>query len=149
MVERRTVSGWAFVLAGWLGAIGLMVAVRLIFGPLRAGEVGTARVLIPTLGIAVAIGWTFVMAVLAFRRLDEYQVAAGKFAWYWGGSAGLAVSAVAYGFIALGGLHWLDPAHFHLGRDLFRAFQIGYLVGVGFPVVGLLLVRLWWQVAKR
>ena len=34
------------------------------------------------------------MAALAFRRLDEFQQEAGKFAWYWGGSLGLAVSAI-------------------------------------------------------
>lgn len=149
MVERRTLSVWAYVLAGWLGAVGLMIAVRLIFGPLGAGDVGTARVLIPTVGIAVAVTWAFVMAVFAFRKLDEFYVEASKFAWYWGGAAGLAVSVVAYAFIALGGLHWLDPVHFHLGRDLFRGFQTGYIVGTAFPVLGFLVAHVWWRMAKR
>lgn len=149
MIDRRSLSVWMYALAGWLGAIALMVGSIWLFGPMRRDDLGTARVMIPTLTTAVAVTWAFVMAVFAFRRLDEYQVAAGKFAWYWGGSAGLAVSVIAYGFIGLGGLHWLDPAHFHLGGDLFRAFQVGYVVGMGFPVLGFLLVRLWWQAAKR
>lgn len=149
MADRRSWRIWGYALVGWLGAVVVMAGSVLIFGPVRAGDIGTARVLLPTMAAAVAVGWAFVMAALAFRRMDEYQIAAGKFAWYWGGTAGLSVSAVAYVFIALGGLHWLDPLHFHLGRDLFRGFYVGYLVGIGFPLLGFLAVRLWWQVAKR
>jgi len=41
------------------------------------------------------------------------------------------------------------PARFGMGKELFRAFQIGYELGVGCPLVGFILARLWWQAAKR
>ncbi len=148
MFERRTLSAWKFIFAAWIGAAGVMYAPRLVFR-FSPADVGTARVMIPTLAAAVAISWTLWMATLAFRRLDEFQQEAGRFAWYWGGAMGIAVSAVGFMFIGQGGLHWLDPARFPLGMDLFRAFRTGYLLGVGCPFAGFLLARLWWQAVKR
>jgi len=148
MVDRRTLSVWKFILAAWAGGFAVMLGARLVFGTSPA-DVGTGRVMITTLAAAVGVGWTVWMAALAFRRLDEFQQEASKFAWYWGGSIGVAVSAVGYVFMALGGMHWLDPVNFHLGKDLLRAFQTGYLLGVGSPVAGFLVARLWWQAAKR
>lgn len=149
MVERRNWYVWRYMGLGWGGAAALLYAPRLVFGPLTPAEIGTSRVLIPTLATAVAIAWAFWMAALAFRRLDEFQKEGSKFAWYWGGTLGLAVSVAGYSFIGLGGLHWLDPAHFGVGRELFRAFQIGYALGIGCPFLGFLLTALWWQAAKR
>jgi hypothetical protein len=148
MFDRRTLSVWKFILAAWIGGFVVMLTPRLLFGA-SAADVGTSRVMITTLAAVVAIAWTFWMAALAFRRLDEFQQEAGKFAWYWGGSLGIAASAVGYAFIGLGGLHWLDPAHFGLGKELYRSFQIGYALGIGCPLVGFLVMRLWWQAAKR
>jgi hypothetical protein len=148
MFDRRTLHVWKFILAAWGGAFAVMLTARFLFKT-SAADIGTSRVMITTVAAMIAICWTFWMAGLAFRRLDEFQREAGKFAWYWGGSMGIAFSAVGYTFIRLGGLHWLDPADFHLGPDLYRAFQIGYLLGIGCPVAGFLLVRLWWQAAKR
>jgi hypothetical protein len=140
---------WKFTLAGGAGALALMFGSQFVFDRMGPHGLGTSRVLIPTLGAAVAIAWAFVMAALAFRQLDEFQQAAGRFAWYWGGSLGMAFSVVGYVFIGQGGLHWLDPAHFGLGKDLFRAFAIGYALGIGGPVLGFFAMRLWWQAAKR
>jgi len=147
-MERRTLSAWKFIFAAWIGAAGVMYGARLVFR-VSPADVGTARVMIPTLAAAVAISWTLWMATLAFRRLDEFQQEAGRFAWYWGGAMGVAVSAVGFMFIGQGGLHWLDPARFPLGMDLFRAFRNGYLLGVGCPFAGFIVARLWWQAAKR
>lgn len=149
MVARSGWAVWKYAFAGWGGALAVMVGSQMAFGRMGPADIGTVRVLIPAASAAIAIAWTFAMAVVAFRRLDEFQQEAGKFAWYWGGSVGLAVSAVGYVFIGQGGLHWLDPVHFHLGRDLFRAFQYGYLLGIGCPLLGFLGARLWWQAAKR
>jgi hypothetical protein len=148
MFERRNLSGWKFVAIGWLGAWAVALIPRWVFG-VTSADVGTARVMIPTLATAVAVSWTLWMATLGFRRLDEFQQEAGKFAWYWGGAIGLAVSLVGYVFIGLGGLHWLDPAHSPLGMDLFRAFRTGYFLGIGCALVGFIVARLWWQAAKR
>jgi len=148
MVERRTFTAWKYILAAWGGAAAILFGVRKLTG-FSSADVGTDRVMIVTLATLVAIAWTYWMAALAFRRLDEFQQEAGKFAWYWGGSLGIAVSAVGYMFIGQGGLHWLDPAHFGLGKELFRAFQIGYLLGIGCPMAGFIAMRLWWQATKR
>ena len=149
MAERSGWATWKFALAGVGGAWILIFGAQAVFGRIRPADYGTVRVLIPTVETALAMTWAVAMATMAFRRLDEFQQAAGRFAWYWGGSLGLAVSAVGYIFIALGGLHWLDPQHFGLGRELFRAFQIGYVLGIGFPVAGFLVARLWWQATRR
>jgi hypothetical protein len=148
MFDRRTRSVWKYILAAWIVALLVMLTPRLLFG-VTAADVGTSKVLITTLAASVAVAWSVWMAALAFSRLDEFQQEAGKFAWYWGGSMGIALSSVGYVFIGLGGLHWLDPIHFQVGKDLFRAFQIGYLLGIGTPILGFLAVRLWWQAAKR
>jgi len=148
MFDRRTLQVWKYILAAWVGSIAVMLATHVVFKT-SAADYGTARVMITTLAVLAAIAWTFWMAALAFRRLDECQQEAGKFAWYWGGSTGIAFSVVGYVFIGEGGLHWLDPSHFGLGKELFRAFRIGYLLGVGAPVLGFLAMRLWWQAAKR
>jgi hypothetical protein len=148
VVERRTLGAWKYIIAAWGGAGAIVYGARWVFG-LSNADVGTARVLIPTVATLVAIAWTFWMAAIAFRRLDEFQQEAGRFAWYWGGAMGIAASLVGFVFIGQGGLHWLDPAHFGLGNELFRAFRIGYLLGIGCPMVGFILVRLWWQAAKR
>lgn len=149
MFDSRTRRLWKFILVAWGGALVLMLGSQAVFGRMGPADLGTGRVVIPTLTTAVAIAWTFVWAVVAFHRLDEFQKEAGKFAWYWGGTVGIAVSLVAYVFIGMGGLHWLDPVHSPLGRDLFRSFQTGYLLGVGGPFLGFLVARLWWSMAKR
>lgn len=148
MVERRTLTVWKFILAAWAGAWIAMYVPQLVFGPYAAG-IGTVRVLIPTAAAAVGIAWALWMAVLAFRHIDEYQREAGKFAWYWGGAIGVAVSLVGYMFLAWGGLHWLDPAHFGLGKDLLRAFNIGYALAMGSLFGGFLVARLVWEVTRR
>ena len=145
-IDRRSWDIWKFSLFAVVGAFAIILTPILIFG--ARDTVGTARVLIPTGATALGVGWATWMATLSFRRLDEFQQEASKFAWYWGGSMGVAASAVGYVFVGQGGLHWLDPAHFHLGRELFRAFQWGYLIGIAFPLVGFIVARIWWTAAK-
>jgi hypothetical protein len=149
LFDRRSWGVWKFVLAGWVGAIAILMAPRLVTAPVSAADAGTARILWLVVPAVFAMAWAVWMTTLAFRRLDEFQQEAGKFAWYWGGSIGIAASVVAYAFIGLGGMHWLDPAHYAIGKELFRAFQWGYFTGVGFPFAGFLIARLWWQAAKR
>ena len=150
VIDRRNWGVWKFWLSAFVGALAISLAPILLFG--RGGaaaSVGTVRVLIPTGLAALAIAWAVWMASLSFRRLDEFQQQASKFAWYWGGSIGVAVSFVGFIFVGQGGMHWLDPAHYPLGRDLFRAFQWGYLLGIGTPMAGFLVARLVWKVTRR
>ena len=149
MFDRRSWDVWKLMLAAWLGALAIMTAPGLVLGRVGPADMGTGRILIMVIPLVFAMVWAVWLATLAFRRLDEFQQEAGKFAWYWGGSIGMAVSVIGYAFVGMGGLHWLDPAHFGMGKDLFRAFQLGYLLGLGFPVLGFVVARLWWQLSKR
>ena len=147
LFERRTWDIWKFALAAWGAGLVVAFASQLV----TRGHVvaGTAWVLVPTAATALVAIMAVAASVMAVRRVDEYQLAASKFAWYWGGSLGLGFSVIGYSFIGLGGLHWLNPVRFHLGRDLFNAFAMGYGLGVGFPFAGFLIARLWWGLAHR
>lgn len=74
-------------LLGMLAALSAMVAVMLL---LRASG------LQPGAGVRLAVGLTAAIPVIWFasvywRSLDEASQEAQKWAWYWGGSAGMAV----------------------------------------------------------
>jgi hypothetical protein len=115
----------------------------------RRGGSDPTWIVTVSLAVALAMAWAVAFAALAFNRLDEYQRAASKFAWYWGGSIGLAVSAPVYAFIGLGGLHWLDPARFHLGPELGFAFRLGYGLAAGSIALGFLVALAFWRVTRR
>lgn len=149
MPSRRQLTVWALfstaLLGGWAIAFSLL-ALR------RTAPVGhdasPGAILLATLGTAVAVAWAFAFSREAFRRLDEFQQQASRFAWYWGSAVGLAASAPLFAFIGLGGLHWLFPAAFHLGKDLFRAFAIGYALPLLFQTAGWMGAAAWWRLAR-
>ena len=144
MTERGRVTLSTYLFAGILPAAAIMALPVLIFGVAHKGApVPPARIVVTTLSATGAMVWILGFAVIAFRRMDEFFQAGSKFAWYWGGSLGLAATAPIYAFIGLGGLHWLFPSTFHLGADLFRAFVIGYSL----PVLG--MTAGYWRIAKR
>jgi hypothetical protein len=149
LFDRRTLSVWKFMALAMLGGVGIILLPRLVFGPVGPADFGTARVLQFAVPAVFAMVWAYVLSVMAFRRLDEFQQEASKFAWYWGGTLGIALSYAVYAFVSLGGLHWLAPTSFQTGAEFFRAFRLGFLLGVGSPLLGFLAVRLWWQAAKR
>ena len=97
---------------------------------------------------AIAMAWNVVFAWLAFRAQDEFVQTASKFAWYWGGLMGLAVTLPIFAFIAWGGLHWLAPS-IPVGTGLMRAMLLGYMLPVGGQLIGFLVVRAWWSATKR
>jgi hypothetical protein len=146
MFDRRNWGARGLMLAAVVGGGAVILAARLALGRLQPADGGTVHVLLPTAAPAVAIAWAYAFAVLAFRRLDEFQQEGAKFAWYWGGSAGLALSSVAYAFIGNGGLAWLNG---HLGGAPLDGLKVGYLLGVGGPAIGSIIARLCWQAAKR
>jgi len=130
-------GGWTIVLAPHLVA------------PHQRGGPAPAWIVTFTLAAALAMVWAVVFSALAFRKLDEFQRAASKFAWYWGGSIGFAVSLPVFIFIYLGGLHWLDPAHFHLGADLAFAFRLGYGLAAVSVLLGFAVALGVWRLSKR
>jgi hypothetical protein len=148
MPDRRTLSRWGLVAAGFLGAAAIIEA-PLLVAPHQHGAPAPAWTVAFTLAAAFAIAWAMVFATLAFRRLDEFQRAASKFAWYWGGTIGIAVSLPIYVFVYLGGLHWLDPAHFHLGAELAFAFRLGYGLAILSLLLGFLVGLGVWRITRQ
>jgi hypothetical protein len=134
--------------AGILGAVAIIGAAKLI-APHPHGAPTPASIVTFTIASTLAGAWATVLATMAFRRLDEFQRAASKFAWYWGGTIGILVSLPVYVFVYLGGLHWLDPAHFHLGAELAFAFRLGYGLAVVSLLLGFLVGLGVWRITRQ
>ena len=148
MVERRTVTIWTYAVIAWAGALGLMVWPALVDRRFREPATGPWIVVI-TACATLAVVWTIVFVRLIWRRSDEYMREGSKFAWYWGGTLGLLASLPLYVFILSGGLHWLDPARFHLGKELAFAFRFGFGLAVAGQAAGFLIALAYWRWAKR
>jgi hypothetical protein len=148
MFERRQLITWSYAIAGWVGGW------ILILGPLMAlrrhliGPSAPASMLMAGAAI-VGIAWAFACAWLMFRRLDEFQQTASKFAWYWGGVMGLAVSLPIYMFVILGGLHLAWPVAYRWGLAPAHAFALGYGLPVVLQLLGFFAARVWWRLSKQ
>jgi hypothetical protein len=112
--------------------------------PVNALQVVTVGV-VTTL---VAMAWTVFFSARAYRTLDEFQREKEKSAWYWGGLLGLAASAPLCFFIAVGGLHWIDP-NIPIGIPFMRAFLLGYFLPVTLMAGGAFISRLWPRTFKH
>jgi hypothetical protein len=147
MIDRRTQLVWGYLLAGVAGAVALELFPALLFGRLHA-PVPPLRIAVSTLAVAAAMAWMVVFATLSFRHLDEFAKEGSKFAWYWGGTLGLAASAPVFLFVELGGLHAIWPAS-PLGREVGRAFMTGYGLPLIAQTVGYGAVWVGWRMTKR
>ena len=149
MAARRTIVISGYVVAGLGGALAIMVGPLLVLGPAHAPRYrDPTRLIVMCAAVAIAMAWCVIFSWLTFRRQDEYEQAASKFGWYWGGLIGLGASAPVFAFIAWGGLHWLWPS-IPVGRDLFRAIAIGYCLPVFMQVAGFLVAHAYWRATKR
>jgi len=149
MIERRTLAVWGYGAAALLGAVPLMVLPFLIFGPARSGgEVDGARILVATSCATAGLAWGLTFAGLSYRRSDEFNRAASRHAWHWGGLFGLAASMPLAVFIGLGGLHWAVPA-ITAGRTLGHAFAYGYGLAVFAQFAGAVAALAWWKLSRR
>ncbi len=111
MVASRTLRSWGFIAVGAVGAVAVMFVPLSLFGPPHLPIYrDPTRLVVMSIMAAIAMAWNLVFAWLAFRAQDEFVQTASKFAWYWGGLIGLAVSMPIFAFIAWGGLHWLGPS---------------------------------------
>lgn len=149
MAESRTARKWKNLAIAMVGGLAISAAPLLFFGRSHAASPDPTRIMVVTIDSAVAMAWILVFTVRMFRSLDEYAQHRARVGWYWGAAIGLAASAPAYAFIGLGGLHWLWPDRFHLGKDLFQAFVMGYMLPVLFQAGGAMVASLWWRWAKR
>ena len=149
MFEKRNIQIWGYQAVGLVGGIAILFVPLMALGRPASGHgIYPLVIVLMTLSSAAALGWVYVFARLSFRRMDEFVQQGSRVAWYWGGIAGLALSAPVAVFIALGGLHWLSPAS-PIGSPLARAFMLGYALPVVLQLAGFLIVASWWRLAKR
>ncbi|HEY5105929.1 MAG TPA: hypothetical protein VII73_04045 [Caulobacteraceae bacterium] len=149
MVDRRTARVWEYTMAAIVGGAIIMLAPVAFLGrPATRSLIHPDRIVIMTIASALAMGWALVFATLSWRRFDEFAKEGSKFAWYWGGSIGLAATAPAYVFIGLGGLHWLWPS-MPVGLPLLRAFVIGYCLPLFSQMIGFAVALALWRAARR
>jgi hypothetical protein len=148
MPSTRSMSRWGYVAAGLLGGWAIALT-PIVAAPHKTGALTPGWIVGCTVAAAVAIVWACVFATLAFRKLDEVERAASKFAWYWGGSIGFGASLPVFIFIYMGGLQWLDPAHFHHVPGLAVAFRLGYGLAVVSLMLGFFVGLAVWRIAKR
>ena len=142
----RSLSRWGFIGVGAVGAMAIVLVPMSIIGvPVYGNPV---RLVVMSLAAALAMAWNVAFQARAFRTLDEFAQTASKFAWYWGGSIGLAASLPIFAFVAWGGLHWLAPS-IPVGTNLLRALMVGYLLPVFAQLAGFLIAWVYWQASKR
>jgi len=145
MIDRHDLRVWGYAGIALAGTLPLWVAPMLF---IRQVPDGGPRILTATGCCIAAVVWGFAFATLGFRRADEYTRERSKIAWYWGGLLGIAATAPVYVFIAMGGLHWLDPAR-PIGPAYFRAFVTGYSLPILAQLLGFFGVYAWWKATKR
>ena len=150
MVEKRVLGRRVNGAIGFGGALVIMVVPQLLLErDASAWAPSPLRIVVTTAAAAAAVAWMVVFIRRMFVRMDEFQQQGSRVAWYWGGTIGLACSTPIYAFIGLGGLHWLWPANFHLGGDLYRAFVMGYALPILCQVIGSAVVGAWWRMSRR
>ena len=149
MIERRTMVVLSLASVALVGAW-LITAIPLFAFGQGAPHHGLSpiRIVVTTIAVTVAMAWGYYFATLAHRRLDEFQRARAKTTASWGVALGIGVSAPIYIFIAMGGLHWVDP-QVPTGRDLANAFVLGYALPIFGAILGWIVVEAWWRLAKR
>jgi hypothetical protein len=149
MAMSRNLAVSAYAGVAVVGAFLIIEVPHLVFsGQPPRPPPNPGLIALTTICALIGVTWAMVFAALAFRRMGEFEREASKFSWYWGSTAGIALSGVLYTFIGLGGLTLIDPSH-PIGTPLFRAFVTGYSLPIVSQLVAFLAVRLWWQVAKR
>jgi hypothetical protein len=134
------VPTWAYGALLFLLGMGFAVAAKnlgLVSSPIGAGLV----VVFVSLIVSPA-------AVLYWRRLDEAAREAHKFAWYWGGSAGIVLVLAAY-------LALTAPAGAQIPVDVLGAteprelFALGMMATLAAQIVGYLVAWVGWWAVRR
>lgn len=97
---------------------------------------------------AVAFASATPFVLLWWRRLDEAAKEAHKFAWYWGGSAGIIAVAIAFNVLMAPGSH-IVTADF-LGADQPKdLLAMGMTAVLAAQVIGYTIAWIGWWAARR
>jgi hypothetical protein len=137
----------AFALVGMVVGtliLGLVVGLGAAFLSELPGQPGLIlTAILLTLGMAGAI-W---LGVGWWRRVDEAAREAHKWAWFWGGSCGMAVGFVCLLTVTMRGADVPLPTWFgETSQDLLVSGMMAILL---FQVVGYLIAWAWWWLGQR
>ncbi|HEV2081653.1 MAG TPA: hypothetical protein VGR32_04280 [Brevundimonas sp.] len=130
---------------GYVAMLGVSALVGLVVGGLSAlidhvggAAAGPLRIALLSAGVAAA-AW---ICVAWWRSADEAVREAHKWAWYWGGSTGM---AAAMGLFALSTWGAIDVALPPLGSGPDDLIMTGIAFTVGAQIVGYAIAwALWW-----
>jgi hypothetical protein len=120
-----------FILAAALGAPGLIDA--------RGEGTPLARLV-----LTACFVWGIPVGYYAVTRLDEFNTAAERFAWFWGSQAGIVMSLVAVAVAP----HAPQLAAFIGGADE-DAFAAGVRFTIVLQVAAVVVFVVGWRIAKR
>ena len=141
----RSILVAVYVAVALLG--GMTIAALPLLAP--AGSLaGLAGIAAFTCSVLGSVTWAVLFAVLAHRRLDEYQRETAKSAVYWGTTLGIAVAAPLYAFVEIGGLHRLMPS-LPVGRPLAIAFASGFGLPLVSVTLGIMITCAWLRWSKQ
>ena len=104
------------------------------------GDAGAALVM-----ASVGMVGIIAIVVLWWRRVDEAAREAHKWAWWWGGSPGMAVGGI--GVMALINGDWADAWLAGFEPDTLVALGVGFVLIV--QILGYTLAWLWWWAVRR
>jgi hypothetical protein len=136
-VSARAPAWLLFVV---MAASGLLLG----FGARAVNLSGAALVaMIAFLIVAAGFG-----AVVYWRRLDEAAREAHKFAWYWGGSFGMAIAIVLAVTLTRGGLD-TQLARMSEAAGPGNFVSLGMMAAMGVQAVCYLVVWAGWWISKR
>ncbi|HVY89086.1 MAG TPA: hypothetical protein VG942_09480 [Hyphomonadaceae bacterium] len=143
-MNRLSARSWRIIAAlGFWGLVGAAILVR--------GRTGL------TLAYAAAI-WLAVFSLLAWQRQDEFERAAQKFSWVFGGLFGLLVSLAFLPVLLQPGvlqplLAWiasaLAPPDGPPPDPAAEAFLLGAIYIAAGQLIGFLVCWVGWHIAKR
>jgi len=137
---------------GLLALVALVFLMGIVMGFLGAAGVVTmdgAVLWIMTMFSVVIMAGAFWVAVAWMRSIDEAAREAHKAAWFWGGSAGMAVGGVG---VILAALPQAETLRFaaHDGRTDPAAYMAAGAFGMMMlMMIGYAVVWAWWWLARR
>lgn len=132
---KRRLRQWQDHVRMMLIGVGIAFLIQLGIGRLSPSAMG--------IGVGVLAAGLGLWACLKGPRVDEMSLAGAKFAWLWGGFAGLALGLglAVWSVLAGGGLGWpVTPGEL-------RSFGLGVILIIGTQMLAYLaiLAGWWWR----
>ena len=132
---RRLNIFWVAVVAGLIGMV--LGAVNATLGETAGGLILAVNVVAMLLAFGLCVAW--------WRGADEAVREAHKWAWWWGGSTGMAMGAALMLTAQWG------PGQFSALADMepLNAFAMGIGLVIGLQAIGYVVAWAWWWLARR